>query len=97
MTTSCQQILERARAMNPLNPSVVVERTEIFARIRAEQQEVFTHTAAVQHDRFITSAGITSTNDTSERVVNLATLGLTPIYKPVERILEARLGSRRGR
>lgn len=96
MTTTAQQILERVRAGNPLNPTVTVERSEILARIAAEQQEVFTHTAEVQHDRFVTSVGITSTSGMSERVVSLATLGLTPIFKPVERILEARLLSSTG-
>lgn len=96
MTTSCQQLLERARAKNPLNPSVTVDRTEILARIRAEQQEVFTHTAAVQHDRFVTSLAVLTDVATSGRVADLSALGDTPIFKPVERLLEARLGSSTG-
>lgn len=96
MTTTCQTILERARAINPLNPSINVTRTEILARIRAEQQEVFTRTAAVQHDRFVTSAGLLSTNAASDRVVDLSVLAGSPLFQPVERILEVRFASSSG-
>lgn len=96
MTTTCQQILERVRSMNPLNPTVTVDRTEILQRIRSEQQEVFTRTAEVQHDRFITTIGIASSDGTSERVVELSVLADAPVSKPVERILEVRLGSATG-
>lgn len=96
MATTCQTILERARAINPLNPTVDVARNEILARIRAEQQEIFTRTAAVQHDRFVTSAGILSTNAASERVIDLSVLAGSPLFQPVERILEVRFASSSG-
>jgi hypothetical protein len=96
VTTTCQQILERVRAMNPLNPTVIVDRAEILQRIRSEQQEIFTRTAEVQHDRFITSLGVLTSSAASERIADLSVLGDAPIYKPVERILEARLGSSTG-
>lgn len=83
MTTSCQTIVDRAKAFSPLNPVLASDKTEMLSRIRADQQELFTLLAGITRDRFQTTASLTSTNGASGRVFDLSALP-----SPVERVLK---------
>lgn len=91
MATTCGTIVQRAKAANVLNDSLGAVASEVLARIRAEQQEVFTRAAAVNRDFFQSAVSLASTTGGSGRIVDLTSLGVTPIYKPIERLLLATL------
>jgi hypothetical protein len=82
MTVSCQTILDRARQLSPLNPSVSTDRVETLTRIRRDQQELWTETTALYRDFFQAVQTIASSSGASGRVFDLS--ALTP---PVERVL----------
>lgn len=86
MSTTCQTIVDRARALSPLNVPLTADRAEMLGRIRADQQELFTRLADKTRDRLQTTAGVSSTNASADRVIDLS--GVTP---PIERVLQLKL------
>lgn len=93
MATTCQTILDRARGLNGLNPSIVTTAPDILSRIRHDQQDVFTQAANVNREYFQHEATVTSSSAASARTLSLATLGDSPTFKPVERLLDVKLPS----
>lgn len=87
MATTCSDIVTRAKAFNTMNAPLTNDTSEILSRIRVDQQALFTSIAGVTRDRFQTTATLTSTNGSSGRSFNLATL----TSAPVERILKVTL------
>lgn len=90
MTTTCQDIVNRAQDFNTLNVGLTTDSTEMLSRIRADQQRIFTAIAGQTRDRFKTTAALTSNAAASGRVFDLSTV--TP---PIERVLQVTLGDGR--
>lgn len=86
MATTIQNVIDRAKAMNPLNTSLVGDVTEMMSRIQQMQQRVFTALASLNAARFTVSATPASTNASSNRTVNLAALA-----QPLERLIRVAL------
>jgi hypothetical protein len=87
MTTTCQTILDRARALSALNPSVMSDRAEMLSRISADQQELFTRVNAATPDFFQTFASVTS-NVATTRQFDLGAAFIALSNAPVERVLK---------
>lgn len=87
MTTTCQDIINRAKSFNTLNTPLASDPTEMLSRIRADQQALFTENAGVTRDRFQTTKSISSTIGSSLRSFDLS--AITP---PIERVLMLTLG-----
>lgn len=83
MTTTAQNIIDRAKAFNPLNASLTTSTVEMLSRIRADQQALFTSVAALSRDRFQKTESIASTAAASGRVFALAGTS-----SPLERVLK---------
>lgn len=86
MSTTCQTIVTRAVSFSPLNVPLADDKAEMLSRIRADQQALFTTTAALTRDRFTTTLAVTSTAAASARTISIASLTL-----PLERILDLTL------
>lgn len=87
MTTSCQNIVDRAKSFNTLNVPLASDPTEMLSRIRADQQALFTENAGVTRDRFQTTKSLNSTIGSSGR-----SLDLSSVVPPIERVLMLTLG-----
>lgn len=83
MTTTCQDIILRAKAMSPLNAGLTADSVEMLTRIRSIQERVFVATAQLSRTRFATVDIMTSTNAASGRSIDLTTL-----TQPLMRILK---------
>lgn len=90
MTTTCTDIVNRARAFSALNQGLTGDSVEMLSRIKADQQRVFTGVAGITRDRFKTTAALTSSGGASVRVFTLS--AVTP---PIERVLLVTLGDGR--
>lgn len=90
MTTTCQTIVDRAKATSPLNTPLTADRSEMLSRVRADQQELFTRLAGRTRDRFQTTAAIASSSGAQGRIFTLSELTLR-----VERVLKITLGDGR--
>lgn len=86
MTTTCQQIVDRAKAASTLNKPLVVDRVEMLTRILADQQAVFTDTSTVSRDFFKLQEPVTATLAPSlgGRMVDLE----TALSRPLDRVLK---------
>lgn len=82
MATTCQNVIDRAKAMNPLNTTLVSDPVEMLTRIQQIQQRVFTALAKLNGTRFAVAAAQGSTNASANRTVDL-----TALAQPVERII----------
>lgn len=82
MSTSCSDIIARARSFNTLNSGLTTDSTEMLSRIRADQQRVFTAIAGQTRDRFKTTESLTSTSGASGR-----SFDLSAVDPPIERVL----------
>ncbi len=92
MTTTCQNIIDRAKAMNPLNATLAGDSVEMLTRIQQMQQRVYTAVASLPaailgRSRFTTTELLTSSNAGSGRTVDL-TLGLA-----MERLLRVTIST----
>lgn len=85
MTTTCQNVIDRAKGFSTLNTPLTGDKTEMLSRILADQQEVFTSIAGLTRDRFQAAVGVTSSVGVSGRFIDLA--ALVPVNPPVERVL----------
>src|SRR4051812_9810004 len=90
MTTTAQQIVDRAKAMSTLNTPLTADRAVMLSRIRADQQALFTLVSSVTRDYFQTTADLTSSIAVSGRVLTLSGLTL-----PVERVIRVDLSDGR--
>lgn len=88
MTTTCQQIIDRAKQFSPLNPSLATDPVELLTRIQQMQQRVFTAIASLRRPPFTQLQTLTSSSASSDR-----TIDLTTTTKPVERLLVVKLAS----
>jgi hypothetical protein len=86
MPVTCQTIVDRAVAFNTLNTGLTDSRSEMLSRIRADQQALFTGATSITRDRFKTTVSVTSTSDSSARIIDLSALAL-----PCERVLRLTL------
>lgn len=86
MTTTCQNIIDRARGFNTLNVPLTGDKIEMLSRILADQTDVFASIAGLSRDRFQTSAQLISTVAASGRVLDLTLLAL-PIERPLTLVL----------
>lgn len=86
MSTSCQNIIDRAKSFSPLNASLATDPVEMLTRIGQIQQHILTTAASVSKDRFQSAQTLTSTAGSSGRVVDLSTLTV-----PLERLLTVTL------
>jgi hypothetical protein len=55
VTTSCSDVVSRARSFNALNTALTTDTVEMLSRIKADQQRVFTaarwaNTRSIQND-----------------------------------------------
>jgi len=83
MTTTCNDIITRARAFSSSNGPLTADGSVMLSRIRADQAALFSKVAEVNRDYFSASASVTSTSGTSGRTFDVS--GLT---FPLERILK---------
>jgi hypothetical protein len=90
VSTSCSDIVARARSFNALNTALTTDTAEMLSRVRADQQRVFTAVAGLTRDRFKTTASLNSTGGASGRSFDLS--AVTP---PIERVLKLTLGDGR--
>lgn len=88
MTTTCQQIIDRAKSYSGLNTTLGADSAEMMTRIRSIQQRVFTATATLGRARFTVSQAVNTNNAASAR-----TYDLTGLTLPLERILRISLTS----
>lgn len=88
MTTTCQAIIDRAKAFNPLNASLAADPTEMLSRIQQMQQRVFTALAKLRRPRFSTLQSVNSTLAALNRSIDLSV-----IVPPVERVLKVSLAA----
>lgn len=88
MTTTAQQIVDRAKAFSALNTPLTTDRGEMLSRIRADQRAVFARIAQHGAARFQSTAAVTSSSAASARTASLASL--TP---PLGRILHVAITS----
>jgi hypothetical protein len=86
MTTTCQEIIARARSFSILNTALTSDTAEMLSRIRADQRELRAMLAAETRDFFQSQTTKSSNAAASGRVVSIA--ALTP---PLERILKVEL------
>lgn len=83
MTTTCQQIIDRAKSYNALNANLASDAPEIMTRIRAIQQRIFTAIGEQAIPRYTVSTTGNSNNAASAREVDLSA-----VAPPIERILK---------
>lgn len=83
MTTTAQNIVDRAKGFNTLNTPLASDPSEMLSRIRADQQELFTEVAGETRDRFQTTKAIISSGGTSGRIFDLSAI----VAPPIERVL----------
>lgn len=88
MSTTCQNVIDRATAFNPLNASIAGNQVELLTRIQQHQQRIFTAVAKMRRPRFTTLATVTSSSAGSGRTVDLSTLA-----SPLERLLRVTLAA----
>lgn len=88
MATTAQDVINRAKAFNPLNTSLTADTVELLTRIQQIQQRVFTSVAKLNSPRLSVSVSANSTNAASARVVDLSALA-----QRVERLIRVGLGS----
>ena len=76
MTTTCGDIINRAKAANTLNTVLVSDRLTMLSRILADQTALFTRIADASRGFLLqTDALITSTLASSNRTVDLSPAG----------------------
>lgn len=83
MTTTCQQIVDRAKGASVLNKALVTDRTEMLAKIRELQAETFTATNAVTRDFFQVEEVVLSSVASAKRSVDLS----ATLTRPLSRIV----------
>lgn len=84
MSTTCSDIVARAQAFSPsLNAPLASDSSVMLSRIRADQSSLYAKVADVNRNYFATTATITSSLGSTNRVFDVS--GLTP---PVERVLK---------
>jgi len=88
MTTTCQDIINRAQAFSSSNGPLTVNGPIMLSRIRADQSALYSKMAEINRDFFSTTANLTSTSGGSGRSFSIG--ALTP---PVERVLMLTLAS----
>ena len=88
MSTTCADIIARAKQFSPLNASLATDPVEMLTRIAQLQQIVFSSAAAISKDRFQATQTLNSSPGSSARVVDLSTLTL-----PLERLLTVTIPS----
>lgn len=88
MTTTCADIVARARGFSLLNPSLTTDAVEMLSRIRSDQRELRAMLAAASRDLYQVRVDVTSSEGAQNRTLAFADLEL-----PVERILKLELPS----
>lgn len=88
MATTCQFVVDRAKAFNPLNASLAGDPVEMLTRIQQMQQRIFTAIGKLRRPRFTVLQSLSSTNASLNRSLNLAV-----VVPPVERVLRVTLAS----
>lgn len=86
MTTTCQDIVSRARGFSILNPVLTSDTAEMLSRIRADQRELRATLAGQTRDFFQLTAAVASSAAALNR-----TADLTQLSPPLERILKVEL------
>lgn len=74
MSTTCQDVINRAKSYSQLNASLASDSVDMLTRIRSIQQRVFTATAQLGRARFTRVQSINSNNAASARTIDLTTL-----------------------
>lgn len=83
MSTTCQQIIDRAKAFSALNTPLTADRAEMLSRVRADQAALFAAAADAASERFQVTGTITSNTGSSGRIA-----ALTGLSVPVGRVLK---------
>ena len=93
MTTTCQNIVDRAKGFSLWNPSLAVNvNFDLLSQIKADQQELFTENAGVTRDLFQTTVHLTSNSAMQNRVFPIDPTSLATLScPPCERILRVDL------
>lgn len=88
MSTTCQNVIDRAKQFSPLNTSLANDPVELLTRIQQMQQRIFTAIAGLRRPPFTTTATVVSNSAASARSASIASLS-----PPLERLLRVTLPS----
>lgn len=88
MTTTAQQIIDRAKSKSILNPELAGDTQEMLTEIRGIQQRAFVACAKLSRARFGVSGSVNSTNAGSGREADVAAFA-----PPILRLLQVKITS----
>lgn len=85
MLTTCQDLVDRAKVVSTLNAPLIRDRSEMLAKIRTDQRQLFADANGAARDFFQVSDNVSSTAGVGRRRVDLSSAG--PLSRPLDRIL----------
>lgn len=93
MSSTIQNVIDRAKSFNPLNVKLGNDAVDMCTRVQQHQQRVFTALASLPmallgSSKFVVQQTLTSSSGASGRTVDLTT-----VSAPIERILRVSLAS----